>query len=82
MASGVVAVGAGAAADGDVEGTPVSALDAGGGCALPHWDAAPYRAWKRELVAAHLRHAGVTASVADLVDAHGAGRRRPSPHKR
>ena len=29
-----------------------------GGCALQHWDAAPYRAWKREAVAAQLRRAG------------------------
>jgi 23S rRNA (uracil1939-C5)-methyltransferase len=53
-----------------------------GGCALQHWDAAPYRAWKRELVATHLRHAGIAASVADLVDAHGEGRRRAVFHVR
>jgi 23S rRNA (uracil1939-C5)-methyltransferase len=53
-----------------------------GGCALQHWDAAPYRAWKRELVAAHLRHAGIAASVADLIDAHGEGRRRAVFHSR
>jgi 23S rRNA (uracil1939-C5)-methyltransferase len=53
-----------------------------GGCALQHWDAAPYRAWKRELVAAHLHHAGIAASVADLIDAHGEGRRRAVFHAR
>jgi 23S rRNA (uracil1939-C5)-methyltransferase len=53
-----------------------------GGCALQHWDAAPYRAWKRELVATHLRHAGIAARVADLVDAHGEGRRRAVFHVR
>ncbi|HLK81175.1 MAG TPA: RNA methyltransferase [Xanthobacteraceae bacterium] len=53
-----------------------------GGCALQHWDAAPYRAWKRELVAAHLDHAGVAASVAALIDAHGEGRRRAVFHAR
>jgi 23S rRNA (uracil1939-C5)-methyltransferase len=53
-----------------------------GGCALQHWDAAPYRAWKREAVAAQLRHAGITASVADLIDAHGEGRRRAVLHAR
>src|ERR1700732_3604454 len=42
-----------------------------GGCALQHWDAVPYRAWKRETVVAQLRHAGIAASVADLIDAHG-----------
>ena len=53
-----------------------------GGCALQHWHAAPYRAWKRESVAAHLSHAGIAASVADLVDAHGEGRRRAVFHAR
>jgi 23S rRNA (uracil1939-C5)-methyltransferase len=53
-----------------------------GGCALQHWDAAPYRAWKRELVLAHLRRAGIAASVCDLVDAHGEGRRRAVFHVR
>lgn len=53
-----------------------------GGCALQHWDAAHYRAWKRDLVAAQLHHAGITASVADLIDAHGEGRRRAVFHAR
>jgi len=53
-----------------------------GGCALQHWDAAPYRAWKRETVVAQLRHAGIAASVADLIDAHGEGRRRAVLHAR
>jgi 23S rRNA (uracil1939-C5)-methyltransferase len=53
-----------------------------GGCALQHWDAAPYRAWKRELVAAQLRHAGIAASIADIIDAHGEGRRRAVFHAR
>jgi len=53
-----------------------------GGCALQHWDAAPYRAWKREAVAVALRHAGIAANVADLVDAHGEGRRRAVLHAR
>jgi 23S rRNA (uracil1939-C5)-methyltransferase len=51
-----------------------------GGCALQHWDAAPYRAWKRETVVAQLRHAGIAASVADLIDGHGEGRRRAVLH--
>lgn len=53
-----------------------------GGCALQHWTTARYREWKRALVADTLRHAGVTASVADLVDAHGEGRRRIVLHAR
>jgi 23S rRNA (uracil1939-C5)-methyltransferase len=53
-----------------------------GGCALQHWDAAPYHAWKRETVVAQLRHAGIAASVADLIDAHGEGRRRAVLHAR
>jgi len=53
-----------------------------GGCALQHWDAAPYRAWKREAVVAQLHRAGITASVADLIDAHGEGRRRAVLHAR
>jgi 23S rRNA (uracil1939-C5)-methyltransferase len=53
-----------------------------GGCALQHWDAAPYRAWKRETVAAHLRRAGIAAAVAETIDAHGEGRRRAVLHAR
>jgi 23S rRNA (uracil1939-C5)-methyltransferase len=53
-----------------------------GGCALQHCSPTPYRAWKRETVAAQLRHAGIAATVADLVDAHGEGRRRAVLHAR
>jgi 23S rRNA (uracil1939-C5)-methyltransferase len=53
-----------------------------GGCALQHWDTAPYRAWKRKAVAGQLRHAGIAATVADLIDAHGDGRRRAVLHAR
>jgi 23S rRNA (uracil1939-C5)-methyltransferase len=53
-----------------------------GGCALQHWEGEPYRAWKRDLVVVALRQAGVTAAVADLVDAHGDGRRRAVLHAR
>src|SRR6266446_4300342 len=35
-----------------------------------------------EAVVAQLRHAGITASVADLIDAHGEGRRRAVLHAR
>jgi 23S rRNA (uracil1939-C5)-methyltransferase len=47
-----------------------------GGCALQHWQTVRYRAWKRDLVVDALRQIGIAAEVEDLVDAHGAGRRR------
>src|SRR5438105_9195353 len=53
-----------------------------GGCALQHWDFASYRAWKRGLVIEALAQAGVDAPVADLIDAHGEGRRRAVFHAR
>ena len=42
----------------------------------------PYRAWKRDLVVSALRQAGLDAPVADLIDAHGEGRRRAVFHAR
>jgi 23S rRNA (uracil1939-C5)-methyltransferase len=53
-----------------------------GGCALQHWQSAPYRAWKRSLVVDALRQAGLDAPVSDLIDAHGEGRRRAVFHAR
>jgi 23S rRNA (uracil1939-C5)-methyltransferase len=57
-----------------------------GGCALQHWQTARYRAWKRELVVDALRQAGIGSGidvpVADLIDGHGAGRRRVVLHAR
>src|SRR5688572_16535115 len=53
-----------------------------GGCALQHWAAAPYRAWKRGLVVDALSQAGVEAPIDDLIDAHGEGRRRAVFHAR
>jgi 23S rRNA (uracil1939-C5)-methyltransferase len=53
-----------------------------GGCAMQHWQSAPYRAWKRELVVEALRQAGLDAPVGDLIDAHGQGRRRAVFHAR
>ena len=53
-----------------------------GGCAVQHWDPAHYRAWKRDLVVAALALEGLSAPVSDLVDAHGAGRRRAVLHAR
>jgi len=53
-----------------------------GGCAVQHWDETHYRAWKRRLVVEALRQAGLDAPVAELVDAHGEGRRRAVFHAR
>jgi 23S rRNA (uracil1939-C5)-methyltransferase len=53
-----------------------------GGCAVQHWSFARYREWKRQTVETALAHAGVQAAVADLVDAHGTGRRRTTLHAR
>jgi 23S rRNA (uracil1939-C5)-methyltransferase len=53
-----------------------------GGCAVQHWEEARYRAWKRGLVVEALRQAGLDAPVADLIDAHGEGRRRAVFHAR
>ena len=51
-----------------------------GGCALQHWRDGPYRAWKRGLVETALRHRHIEATVAETIDAHGAGRRRVTLH--
>ncbi len=53
-----------------------------GGCALQHWQTEAYRAWKRDLVGEALAQAGIAAPVADLIDAHGEGRRRVVFHAR
>ncbi|MGA7386991.1 MAG: RNA methyltransferase [Pseudolabrys sp.] len=53
-----------------------------GGCALQHWSLAEYRLWKRSLVVEALAQANVVAPVGDLIDAHGAGRRRAVLHAR
>ncbi|MGV7215194.1 class I SAM-dependent RNA methyltransferase [Bradyrhizobium sp. UFLA05-112] len=53
-----------------------------GGCAIQHWAAAPYQAWKRNIVVETLAQAGVACEVAPPVDAHGAGRRRITLHGR
>jgi 23S rRNA (uracil1939-C5)-methyltransferase len=53
-----------------------------GGCAVQHWTEEQYRAWKRELVTSAVALAGLKAPVDDLVDAHGAGRRRAVLHAR
>lgn len=53
-----------------------------GGCAVQHLADAPYRAWKRGLVVDALARAGLDLPVGDLVDVHGAGRRRVVLHAR
>jgi 23S rRNA (uracil1939-C5)-methyltransferase len=51
-----------------------------GGCALQHWQAEPYLAWKRSLVIDALAREGVSVEVAATVPAHGAGRIRAVFH--
>ena len=53
-----------------------------GGCQLQHWQEAPYREWKRELVVSAFARRGIVAEVGGLIDAHGSGRRRVSLHVR
>lgn len=53
-----------------------------GGCAIQHWEAEPYSAWKRELVATTLAQAKIECEVLPLIDAHGLGRRRMTVHAR
>lgn len=53
-----------------------------GGCAIQHWREDLYRIWKRGLVTTALQQAGVAAEIGDLIDAHGAGRRRAVFHAR
>ena len=53
-----------------------------GGCAMQHWEAARYRAWKRGLVIESLHEVGLSTPVDDLIDAHGDGRRRAVFHAR
>jgi 23S rRNA (uracil1939-C5)-methyltransferase len=53
-----------------------------GGCAIQHWEAEAYRAWKRNIVVETLAQAKLDCDVASLVDAHGSGRRRLTLHAR
>lgn len=53
-----------------------------GGCALQHWQAESYRAWKRKLVVDALAREKIETEVAPLIDAHGEGRRRAVLHAR
>ena len=47
-----------------------------GGCAMQHWQAAPYRAWKVANVGAALNAVGIDAPMADLIISPPASRRR------
>lgn len=51
-----------------------------GACALEHWQAGPYLAWKRNLVVEALAREGVTAEIAQTIPAYGAGRIRAVFH--
>ena len=53
-----------------------------GGCAIQHWQPNAYKAWKRQIVVDTLAHARIDCPVDDLIDAHGAGRRRITVHAR
>jgi 23S rRNA (uracil1939-C5)-methyltransferase len=53
-----------------------------GGCAIQHWRPESYSAWKRRIVVDTLAHARIECPVDDLIDAHGAGRRRITAHAR
>src|ERR1700722_1528130 len=53
-----------------------------GGCVAQHMSSSLYYAWKRGLVVEALEREGVAAEVGDVVDAHGAGRRRATFHAR
>jgi 23S rRNA (uracil1939-C5)-methyltransferase len=53
-----------------------------GGCKFQHWHEGAYAAWKRAIVVDALKRAGIDVEVGELVDAHGAGRRRVTYHVR
>ncbi|NQV82588.1 MAG: class I SAM-dependent RNA methyltransferase [Rhodospirillales bacterium] len=53
-----------------------------GGCAAQHIDQDTYRSWKKGIIEVALANKGLDAPVDDLIDAHGAGRRRVTLHVR
>lgn len=53
-----------------------------GGCAVQHWQTENYRAWKRQIIIDTLAQARIDCTVNELIDAHGAGRRRITLHAR
>lgn len=55
---------------------PCPYFGACGGCGLQHWDAAPYRQWKRERVITAIRRAGLQAAHVDALVTTAPGTRR------
>ncbi len=53
-----------------------------GGCAVQHLAEKPYRAWKTAQIGAALGREGLHPPIGELIDAHGAGRRRVTFHIR
>lgn len=53
-----------------------------GGCVAQHMEPSLYNVWKRQQVVTALSWAGIAAPVAEIVDGHGAGRRRVTFHAR
>ncbi len=53
-----------------------------GGCQLQHWQQIPYQDWKKNLVTSALLKRDIEFPVSEIIDAHGAGRRRVSLHVR
>jgi 23S rRNA (uracil1939-C5)-methyltransferase len=53
-----------------------------GGCQIQHWQAEPYRNWKRNLLVTALKNQNIAAEADALIDAQGEGRRRATLHVR
>jgi 23S rRNA (uracil1939-C5)-methyltransferase len=51
-----------------------------GGCTMQHIEPEQYSAWKRGTVEKALRNRDINAPIANLIDAHGLGRRRVTLH--
>lgn len=61
---------------------PCPHFSACGGCTLQHWDMSAYSAWKREVVIAQLRRAGLETEVAAIFTTPPGSRRRVGLHAR
>jgi 23S rRNA (uracil1939-C5)-methyltransferase len=53
-----------------------------GGCSVQHWQDAPYKAWKRDLIINALSFEQLHPVIHEMIDAHGVGRRRALLHVR
>jgi 23S rRNA (uracil1939-C5)-methyltransferase len=51
-------------------------------CSVQHWQDAPYKAWKRDLIVNALSFEQLHPVIHDMIDAHGIGRRRALLHVR